>query len=113
MDPSVSAFLTRFETKIESAIDGLTKAQQSTATKIDDLLSWRLDLERRVADLSDAVALLQQAQLALQRDIIDNHNSLRCSESHQTPQSARQIFSMDQMTTALHNYTRGRRRRLA
>ena len=61
MDPSVSAFLTRFETKIEAAIDGLTKVQHTTATKIDDLLSWRPDLERCVADLSDAVAALQAA----------------------------------------------------
>ena len=62
MDPSVSAFLTRFETKIEAAIDGLTKAQQSTSTKIDDLLAWRPDLERRVADLGDAVTALQRAK---------------------------------------------------
>ena len=61
MDPSVSAFLTRFKTKIEAAIDGLTKAQQTTSTKIDDLLSWRPDLERRVADLSDTLAALQAA----------------------------------------------------
>ena len=74
MDPSVSAFLTRFETKIEAAIDGLTKAQQSTATKIDDLLSWRPDLERRVADLSDAVAVLQEASPALPKEGGDNHS---------------------------------------
>ena len=67
MDPGVSAFLSRFEAKIEAAIDGLTKAQQSTTTKIDDLLSWRPDLERRVADLGDAVTALQQAQAPPQR----------------------------------------------
>lgn len=58
MDPSVSAFLTRFETKIEAAMDGLTKVQQSITTKIYDLLSWHPDLEHRVANLGDPVTTL-------------------------------------------------------
>ena len=39
--------------------------------KIDDLLTWRPDLERHIADLSDAVAALQAAptpQLKEQED---------------------------------------------
>ncbi|XP_040244116.3 uncharacterized protein [Aegilops tauschii subsp. strangulata] len=62
MDPSVSAFLTKLEAKIEASMDAQTKAQQATSAKIDEVLKWRPDLERRVADLSDAVAALQLAQ---------------------------------------------------
>lgn len=61
MDPSVKAFLDRFESQIQASIDANTKAQQHTASKIEDLLAWRPDLERRVADLGDGVAALQQA----------------------------------------------------
>ena len=73
--PGVSAFLSRFETKIEAAIDGLTKAQQTTTTKIDDLLSWRPDLERRVADLSDAVAALQAAPTPPLAELVDQRTT--------------------------------------
>lgn len=62
MDPGVSAFLTKLEANLEAKMDAQTKAQQTTAAKIDELLAWRPDLERRVADLGDAVAALQLPQ---------------------------------------------------
>ncbi|XP_020186159.1 uncharacterized protein [Aegilops tauschii subsp. strangulata] len=68
MDPSVSAFLTKLEAKIEASMDAQTKAQQATSAKIDEVLKWRPDLERRVADLSDAVAALQLAQPAAPKE---------------------------------------------
>ena len=64
MDPSVSSFLTKLEAKIEASMDAQTKAQQPTSAKIDEVLKWRPDLERRVADLSDAVDALQLVQPA-------------------------------------------------
>ena len=62
MDPAVSAFLTKVEANIEASMDAHTKAQQVTATRIDELLARLPNLEYRVADLGDAVAALQQAQ---------------------------------------------------
>lgn len=58
MDPAIKAFLD----KLDAALDANTAATKATNAKINDLISWRPDLERRVADLGDAVAALQQAQ---------------------------------------------------
>nr|XP_020152320.1 uncharacterized protein LOC109737602 [Aegilops tauschii subsp. strangulata] len=57
MDPSIQAFLDRWE----SLIAANTKAQQVTAAKIDDLLTRRPDLERRVTELGEAMTALQLA----------------------------------------------------
>lgn len=58
MDPAIKAFLD----KLETALDASIAAQRTTATKINELMACRPDLERRVADLGDAVAALQLAQ---------------------------------------------------
>lgn len=61
MDPSIEAFLTRLDSTLAAHSKGIAEIQASTA-KIDDLVAWRPDLEKRVADLGDAMAALQLAQ---------------------------------------------------
>lgn len=58
MYPAIKALLD----KLETALDASIAVQCTTATKIDELVAWRPDLERRLADLGDAVAALQLAQ---------------------------------------------------
>lgn len=58
MDPSIKAFLD----KLESTLEANTTAQRATAAKIDEIVAWKPDLERRVADLGDAVAAFQLAR---------------------------------------------------
>lgn len=55
MDPTISTFLTCFESRIEAAIE------QLVAANFDDLLNWRPDLEHRVIDLGETVTALQLA----------------------------------------------------
>lgn len=64
MDPSVQAFLD----KIDATLQANTKAQLVTQAKIDDLVAWRPDLERRIADLGEAVTALQLAQPQSSKD---------------------------------------------
>ncbi|XP_044370802.1 uncharacterized protein [Triticum aestivum] len=60
MDPSVQSFLERLETTLKEH----TAAIHASNSKIDDLVAWRPDLERRVTDLSEAVAVLQRTSLS-------------------------------------------------
>lgn len=59
MDPAIKAFLDTLEASLEAS----TSAQRATAVKIDKLIAWKPDLERRITDLGDAVAALQVANL--------------------------------------------------
>lgn len=57
MDPSIESFLDGLDATLKANSKATAEIQASTA-KIDDLVAWRLDLERRVADLGDVVAAL-------------------------------------------------------
>ena len=63
MDPSIEAFLDRLDNTLKAQNKVIAEIQASTS-KIDELVNWRPDLEKRVADLGDAVAVLQLAQPA-------------------------------------------------
>ena len=54
MDPAVQSFLERLDTTLKEH----TAAINASNAKVDDLVAWRPDLERRVADLSDVVPAL-------------------------------------------------------
>lgn len=58
MDPTIQAFLDR----LDSTLAAHTAAIQASTARIDEIVAWRPDLERRIADLGDAVAALQHAQ---------------------------------------------------
>ncbi|KAE8813932.1 hypothetical protein D1007_08848 [Hordeum vulgare] len=55
MDPAIEAFLER----LESTLVAHTVTLNASKAKVDDLVAWRPDLERCVADLGGTVAALQ------------------------------------------------------
>lgn len=58
MDPAIKTY----HDKLSSMMEANTAALIAISSKIDDLTSWRPDLEKRVADLSATVTALQKAQ---------------------------------------------------
>ena len=50
MDPAIEAFLDRLDNTLKAQNKAIAEIQASTA-KIDDLVNWRPDLEKRVSDL--------------------------------------------------------------
>lgn len=58
MDPSAKAYLDKLTATMEANIAALT----AVTARLNDLIAWRPDLERRVSDLGDAVTALQQAR---------------------------------------------------
>lgn len=60
MDPSFKEYFN----KLTSSLDGIHADIRSTAAKLEDLVAWRPELERRVDRLSIAVAELQQGRPA-------------------------------------------------
>nr|XP_040252089.1 uncharacterized protein LOC109754163 [Aegilops tauschii subsp. strangulata] len=71
MDPSIEAFLDRLDNTLKAQDKVIAEIQASTA-KIDELVNWRPDLEKRVADLGDAVAALQLSQPAPTKEVEGN-----------------------------------------
>lgn len=71
MDPAVEAFLERLDSTMKAQSKAIAEIQASTA-KIDALVAWRPDLEKRVADLGDAVAALQLAHPPPTKESEDN-----------------------------------------
>ena len=59
MDPSIQAFLDRLDATLVAHSASIATIQAQTA-KIDDLVAWRPDLEKRVTKLGAAVTALQQ-----------------------------------------------------
>ena len=60
MDPSFKDYFD----KLTNSLDAIHSDIRSHTTKLDDLGQWRPDLERRVDQLSAAVAELQQVRTA-------------------------------------------------
>ncbi|XP_073357893.1 uncharacterized protein [Aegilops tauschii subsp. strangulata] len=59
MDPSIQAFLDRLDATLVAHSTSIATIQAQT-TKIDDLVAWRPDLEKRIAELGAAVTALQR-----------------------------------------------------
>lgn len=57
MEPAIKSYLD----SLWNSLDANTAAMQAQTAKIDDLLAWRPDLEKRVGNLA-AISDLQQAR---------------------------------------------------
>ena len=64
MDPTFKEYFN----KLTSSLDGIHADIRSTAAKLEDLVAWRPELERRVDRLSTAVAELQQGRPAAEEE---------------------------------------------
>lgn len=106
MDPVVKAFLDKLEVSLEVS----TAAQRTTAAKIDELIAWTPDLERRVADLGDAVAALQLAQPPQRKEgefpwrASSPPRRQRCTVPLMELWQARLGLLTGRLTTAMHIY---------
>ena len=58
MHPALKSYLDKLTATMEANIAALT----AVTTRLDDLVAWRPDLERRVSDLGNAVTALQQVR---------------------------------------------------
>ena len=58
MDPAAKAYLD----KLTATMEANTAALTAVTIRLDDLVAWRPDLERRVSDLGDPVTALQQVR---------------------------------------------------
>uniref|UniRef100_M8B2E5 Uncharacterized protein n=1 Tax=Aegilops tauschii TaxID=37682 RepID=M8B2E5_AEGTA len=66
MDPTIKEYLKKITKSVDKFRAGLrnnTHAIQANSHKLDDLLSWHSDLEKRGEEMSVADTLLQQGHL--------------------------------------------------
>lgn len=110
MDPSIQAFLDRLDSTLVADTMAIASIQASTA-KIDDIISWRPDLERRVADLSEAVAALQLERCLLRRRPRESTRRQRPAAPIPALWRARQHQLKGLWTTASLTFPGGCRRR--